>query len=131
MSIISGSFTTLEKALDFSSRKQQVISSNIANADTPNYKARDVSFKQMLEDETARGIEAKRTNDKHIAFRSTELSEPAVYVKNNRSYNHNGNSVDLDKEMSELATNQIYYNALTDRINSKYQSLQSVIKGGQ
>ncbi len=131
MSIISGSFTTLEKALDFSSRKQKVISSNIANADTPNYKARDVSFKQMLEEETARGFEAKRTNDKHIAFRSTEQSEQAVYVKNNRSYNHNGNSVDLDKEMSELATNQIYYNALTDRINSKYQSLQSVIKGGQ
>lgn len=57
-------------------------------------------------------------------------SGTAVKVSNTR-YNHNGNGVDMDKEMADLATNQIYYNALTERINGKFNTLQSVIKGGK
>lgn len=45
-------------------------------------------------------------------------------------YSHNGNNVDIDKEMAELAENQIYYNGLVDRINGKFGSLQTVIRGG-
>ena len=42
-----------------------------------------------------------------------------------------GNSVDIDKEMADLASNQIYYNALTERISGKFSSLQNVIRGGK
>lgn len=46
------------------------------------------------------------------------------------TYNHNGNSVDIDKEMTELAENQIYYQALVERINGKFNSIKSVLNGG-
>ena len=46
-------------------------------------------------------------------------------------YSHNGNGVDMDKEQANLATNQIYYNALVDRMNGKLNTLQNVIKGGR
>ena len=52
-------------------------------------------------------------------------------TKNKSTYNHNGNSVDMDQEMAELAKNQIYYNALMERINGKFAVLQTVIRGGK
>ena len=52
-------------------------------------------------------------------------------TKNQVSYNESGNSVDIDQEMADLATNQIYYNALTERISGKFSSLQNVIRGGK
>lgn len=54
-----------------------------------------------------------------------------VINKPNVNYNENGNSVDLDKEMADMATNQIYFNALTERINGKFNTLQTVIRGGK
>ena len=50
LSLFSGTISTLEKALTYSSTKQKVISENIANVDTPNYKAKDVSFKAAYDD---------------------------------------------------------------------------------
>ena len=52
-------------------------------------------------------------------------------TKNQVSYNESGNSVDIDQEMTDLATNQIYYNALIERISGKFSSLQNVIRGGK
>ncbi|MBM7692271.1 flagellar basal-body rod protein FlgB [Peribacillus deserti] len=130
MKLFSNSFTNLERALDYSSLKQKVISQNISNVDTPNYKSKDVSFKEMLAHESGTGLKAYRTNQRHFDFNGSP-SANGVYTRNNMQYNHNGNSVDMDKEMSDLATNQIYYNALTERISGKFQTLQSVIKGGR
>ena len=59
------------------------------------------------------------------------ISSSIVLHKNPVSYNEVGNSVDIDKEMADLATNQIYYNALTERISGKFSSLQNVIRGGK
>ncbi|MBD3109450.1 flagellar basal body rod protein FlgB [Bacillus sp. AGMB 02131] len=130
MSLFSGTITSLEYALDYASQKQKVISNNIANADTPNYKAKSVSFSKMLESEMNSSLSANKTDNRHFDFTSTTGTN-GVYVNKNVSYNHNGNSVDIDQEMSSLAMNQIYYNAVTDRINGKFQSLQNVIKGGR
>ena len=130
MSLFSGTIASLENALNYASLKQKVISNNIANADTPNYKAKSVSFSKMLESELSQTMTANRTDARHYDF-SSSGSANGVYVNKNVSYNHNGNSVDIDQEMSDLAMNQIYYNAVTDRINGKFQSLQSVISGGK
>jgi flagellar basal-body rod protein FlgB len=128
--LFSNTISILEKGLDYSSVKQKVISSNIANVDTPNYKAKDVNFSAFFAQEKAKVIEAKRTNIRHIPFQSSS-GNLSIVNRKNVQYNHNGNSVDLDKEMADLATNQIYYNALTERINGKFQTLQTVIKGGK
>lgn len=130
MSLFSGTITSLEYALNYASQKQKVISNNIANADTPNYKAKSVSFSKMLKSEMNDSFSANKTDSRHIDFSKSENSN-GVYVNKNVSYNHNENSVDIDQEMSSLAMNQIYYNAVTDRINGKFQSLQNVIRGGK
>ena len=65
MDLFSGTIFTLEKALNYSATKQKVISQNIANVDTPNYKAKDVRFKASLNDALDESISANRTNDRH------------------------------------------------------------------
>ncbi|WP_031307882.1 flagellar basal body rod protein FlgB [Mesobacillus boroniphilus] len=131
MKLFSNTVSTLEHALNYSSAKQKVISQNIANVDTPNYKAKDVSFKAVFQDVMGKSFQANRSDARHYEFSSKASRLPGVVTYPNVNYNQNGNSVDLDKEMADLATNQIYYNALTERINGKFNSLQTVIRGGK
>ena len=131
MKLFSNTVSTLENALNYSSLKQKVVSQNIANVDTPNYKAKEVSFKAAFEQALGQSLEANRSDARHYQFKSRNGSAPGVMARNNLNYNENSNSVDLDKEMADLATNQIYFNALTERINGKFNSLQSVIRGGK
>jgi flagellar basal-body rod protein FlgB len=131
LKLFSGTFSILENALNYSSLKQKVISQNIANVDTPNYKAKDVSFQTVFQQEVNSSFENIRTDKRHFRFEGPSTGSNAVVTKKSVSYNQNGNSVDIDKEMANLATNQIYYNALIERINGKFSSLQSVIKGGK
>jgi len=130
VNLFSGNISTLEKALSYSSLKHKTTAQNISNADTPNYKSREVSFQKMLSDASGNSLTANKTDGRHIDFRPSENSG-AVSVRRNVNYHHNGNNVDMDKEMSDLATNQIYYNALIERLNGKFSSLQMVIKGGK
>ncbi|WP_050614771.1 flagellar basal body rod protein FlgB [Bacillus testis] len=130
MSIFSGTIAHLENALNYASTKQKVISDNLANADTPNFKAKSVSFKKMLDTEMD-SFSTNKSDARHFDLSNDGQSMPGVYVKGNISYNNNGNSVDADKEMSDMAENQIYYNALIDRMNGKLKSLENVIRGGK
>ncbi|HZG61098.1 MAG TPA: flagellar basal body rod protein FlgB [Anoxybacillus sp.] len=130
MKLFSHTFHVLEQGLDYSSLKQKVISHNIANVDTPNYKAKEVHFKTELSN-ALQSLEAYRTHPKHFEFKKKTPSNFLVTMRNDVLYNHNGNSVDIDKEMSNLAANQIYYNALVERLNGKFNSLKNVIRGGK
>ena len=131
LKLFSNTFASLEQALNYSSSKQKVISQNIANADTPNYKAKDVSFKAILQNELSQNFTTNRTDNRHIDFSDSPVTQPSIVTRPNVQYNNNGNSVDLDQEMSDLATNQIYYDALIEQENSKFATLQNVIRGGK
>ncbi|MDQ0217081.1 flagellar basal body rod protein FlgB [Peribacillus cavernae] len=131
MKLFSNTFQTLENALNYSGTKQKVISQNIANADTPNYKAKDVQFTASFQNELQASIHAFRTESRHYDFQMKPPIQSGIVTKNSLQYNNNGNSVDMDQEMSDLATNQIYYNAVADRLNGKFQSMQNVIRGGK
>ena len=130
MKIFSNTFQALEQGLNYSSLKQKTISQNIANVVTPNYKAKDVSFQTAFQEAKGNVFEAKRTDVRHYNFSSSSSSNFMIEQRKG-SYQHNGNSVDMDKEMSELAENQIYYQALTERLNGKFNSLKTVIQGGR
>ncbi|MBM7586826.1 flagellar basal-body rod protein FlgB [Bacillus pakistanensis] len=129
MKLFSNTFNVLEAGLNYSSLKQNITSQNIANIDTPNYKAKEVSFNHYFQN-SLNDFEAKRTDPRHFSFTSGS-NHSSVIQKKNFQYNHNGNGVDLDREMTELAKNQIYFNALSDRMSGKFNSLQSVIRGGK
>lgn len=122
----------LNRALNYSAQKQKVISQNIANVDTPNYKAKDVSFQAYFQDALGQSIQAYRTDPRHLDFSGNGSdNSQAIVNRPNVQYNSNGNSVDMDQEMSDLATNQIYYDALVEQVNSKFATLQNVIRGGK
>jgi len=131
--IFSQTFQVLERAVSNSALKHQVIASNIANVDTPNYKSKQVDFQSALSEALNKPfITSNKTNSKHIPF-SDESNISQIKIKENKNteIKSNGNNVDMDYEMAELAKNQLIYNALIDRINGKFNSLSSVINEGR
>lgn len=133
MNIFPQSFQSLEQALTTSTLKQRVHSANIANVDTPNYKTRQVSFQESLNDAlTKHSISSYKTNSKHFSFSNeTTQNTPNIKVNNTTAYKPNGNNVDMDLEMAELAKNQLWFNALTERVNGKFNTIRTVINEGR
>jgi len=130
MTIFDKTFIGLENALDFASKRNEVITNNIANSDTPFYKSKDVKFKSHLEKAMEKQMQNIRTHPKHLKF-SNDLSPFRVVTDHRTTFNHNGNNVDMDKEMSNLAKNQIYYQSVVDNVNTKFHQIQTVIRGGR
>ncbi|TAA72220.1 flagellar basal body rod protein FlgB [Planococcus salinarum] len=133
MNLISPTIQSLEQALSTSALKQQTHTANIANVDTPGYKAKQVDFATVLKNAAGKQAMASyKTDAKHISFSNESAQyDPRVTVNENSMYKINGNNVDMDVEMAELAKNQLHYNAVTDRISGKFRSLSSVISGGR
>ncbi|PRR99105.1 flagellar basal body rod protein FlgB [Bacillus atrophaeus] len=129
MDLFSGTIQNLENALGRANVKQKVITNNIANIDTPNYKAKKVSFQNLLNQESSR-LESVKTDYRHVDF-SDMGSNGSIVANSNTAYQQNGNNVDIDKEMTDLAENQINYQALVERMSGKFNSLKTVLTGGK
>ncbi len=133
---------TTSKALDLMQRgmgasvlREQVLSNNIANATTPNYKRRDVNFQAQLQrainSEKQEVIPFKMSKKNHIpVFRAMDYKEvkPNVFTEYYTYQNNNGNSVDIEKEMSESTKNTMYYNALAQWTAKKYSNLKDLLR---
>ena len=130
MKLFDQTLSTLERSLDYSTLKNKVISNNIANVDTPNFKSQKVEFKNVLNEAINNQMTTKRTHPKHYSFNTNHT--PFQVVTNNQfTFNQNGKNVDIYKEMPDLAKNQLYYRGLFDRVNGKFSTLQTVIRGGR
>lgn len=125
-------FGVLEKSLDSLAKNHEAISNNIANVDTPGYKRKQVSFRRELSNLLENRNELAVTNKKHIAINSKDLNsfQAKVTTEENTSIRNDDNNVDIDAEMAMLAKNTLEYQALSQRISSKFKSLQSVIQQG-
>jgi len=126
------------KALDYRSMRQDMISSNIANADTPNYKPRDVSFENSLRSERAKlfnqtpKLEMAVTDTKHIPLTDTQNSTKATrFFRDGHMARNDGNSVDLDVETTEMSKNSIMYKGLLAAIKKEAMIFRSVIEASQ
>ncbi|MDN4140301.1 flagellar basal body rod protein FlgB [Bacillus velezensis] len=129
MDLFSGTIQNLENALGRADIKQKVLTNNIANIDTPNYKAKKVSFRNLLDQETS-NLEAIKTDYRHVDFTGSG-DDYSIVSSSDTSYQQNGNNVDIDKEMTDLAENQINYQALVERMSGKFNSLKTVLTGGK
>ncbi|QKF33446.1 flagellar basal body rod protein FlgB [Bacillus velezensis] len=129
MDLFSGTIQNLENALGRADIKQKVLTNNIANIDTPNYKAKKVSFRNLLDQETF-NLEAVKTDYRHVDFTGSG-DDYSIVSSSDTSYQQNGNNVDIDKEMTDLAENQINYQALVERMSGKFNSLKTVLTGGK
>jgi len=130
----SGVLPTLERSLDATSLRQNVIADNIANVNTPNYKRKMVSFEEELKLALGRSsnqIQIALTHPNHIPIGSAPLYrlKPQLETDNSTRWRNDGNNVDIDVEMAEMAKNVIKYQALTQRVSGKFASLKMVIEG--
>lgn len=125
-------FPMMEQTLRQSSIKQKVIAQNIANYDTPGYKSKDVVFKNELNHALqSQEMKAKRTHLKHVDFKYGNSLSTIITKSNHLMMNNNGNNVDIDKETTDMAKNQLYYNSVIEGLNSEFQKLKLVVRGGR
>lgn len=122
----------LETFANFCVEKNKVISKNIANMGTENYRREDVVFKNILSESISSAM--KGTDGKHFGTVSgaenTNADFEIVTDKNNE--NSNGvNNVDVDQEMSELAENTLKYKFVSKKLGDYYKNLQEVIRGSR
>lgn len=124
--------SVLEQALSASSLRQKVISNNIANVNTPGYKKSEVSFEEMLESAIGSDkLPMLKTNEKHLPLQKSGIPKPEVNVVGNTSIRTDGNNVDIDVEMADLAKNSIYYNAVVQQMSNYFSGIKSAIKEGR
>jgi len=121
----------LEKSLDASWLRNEVIANNISNVDTPNFKSSSVEFESILEDKLkGKGIEMKKTKTGHISQEEMEL-KPRVVLNEDTTVRMDGNNVDIENEQINLAKNTIYYNTLVQKIGEEFNRIKYVISEGK
>ncbi len=117
----------LSKAADAAWLRNDILSNNLANVDTPGYKRQEVDFESQLR--RALGNSRYETVDAKVAHVSDTELVPRVFTDAaNFSYRLDGNNVDFDVENAEVASNQIKYNGLRDCINQEFANLKLVMK---
>lgn len=116
----------LDKAADASWTRKSVIDNNIANVDTPGYKRQEVDFestlKSALKDYQYESLDSKVDNLDLSGLNARTFTDYANY-----SYRMDGNNVDMDVEQTELASEQIKYEAITSSISSEFARMKAVI----
>jgi flagellar basal-body rod protein FlgB len=124
------------QALNLRSRKHDLIVSNLANADTPGYKAFDLLVEQSLQKQAgaANQLALEVTHAGHLqgsAGASPNPEPKIIRTPEPDNLRGDGNTVDMDREMSNLAANQLLYRASAQIMAKKFQMLRNVITGGR
>lgn len=115
----------LDKAADASWMRQEAISNNIANVNTPGYKRQDVVFEDSLQ-EAISNSRYRSTDEKVANLSKADLRIRSYTDSSGFSYRLDGNNVDIDTENAALARNQLKYNALVDSINHEFSMIKAV-----
>lgn len=124
-----------DDALMLRSKRAEIIASNLANADTPGYKAKDIDFKEAMSNAMGTRSEFKKdslkmatSNSKHIQGNQSAFSNDIKY-RNPYQPSLDGNTVDASIEKTEFSKNSINYSASLRFLTGKFQSLTKAIKG--
>jgi flagellar basal-body rod protein FlgB len=126
-----------ETALSLRAQRQQLLASNIANADTPNYKARDVDFNKALQGAIARSAggtatpnEVVKTSSAHMASKALPtLGGAKLLYANPQQGNIDGNTVDMDVQRNQFTDNAMRYEVSLTLASSKLKGLLTAIQG--
>ncbi|MFG6665480.1 flagellar basal body rod protein FlgB [Halomonas sp. HNIBRBA4712] len=135
---LESAFNFHQRALGLRQARHEVLAANIANADTPNFKARDIDFASELKKAVDAGSSAQqrggvslaRTSERHIsaqgsAWQSTN-TDLLYRVPDQPSLD--GNTVDMDRERSQFADNAVRYQAALTMMNSRIQGLKNAMQ---
>lgn len=132
--LFNSNIDLMQRALNLRSRKHEVVVSNLVNADTPGFRAFDLEVKEALQtnsQKTGNG-ELTLTSEGHLPPRSHgDAVRPKMReLSSEVSLRGDGNTVILEKEMSDLARNNLLYRATAQIMGSKFTGLKNAIKGG-
>jgi flagellar basal-body rod protein FlgB len=135
MDVLGGAaFQRLESGIQAASLRQRVLANNIANVDTPYFKRSDVAFEELLTraigSQGTDILAGRMTNSRHIPINASFPSpSPKVVTDESTSINNDRNNVDIDKEMSLLAENQLRYNLLSQQVTHDVKMMRIGIQG--
>mgnify|MGYP000309460964 CR=1 FL=1 len=123
-----------ETALSLRAQRQQLLASNIANADTPNYKARDIEFASAMQGALARSgppaSELVKTSAAHLAGTDeTAAGGAALRYRTVQQGSVDGNTVDMDTERNQFTDNAIRYEASLTMVSAQIRNLLAAIQG--
>ncbi|MCL1806827.1 MAG: flagellar basal body rod protein FlgB [Oscillospiraceae bacterium] len=126
----------MQRGMDAAWMRQEVISHNIANVDTPGYKAQHVEFEVVLRAALAGEgtLEAAVTHPKHIRMGGVPdptRAQPVTVTDNHYVIRMDGNNVDIDHEMNAMASNYIRYSTMQQQLNGEFGRLKMVIREGK
>ncbi|MCK4710192.1 MAG: flagellar basal body rod protein FlgB [Gammaproteobacteria bacterium] len=131
MSVIDRAFSIHDDAMQIRSRRSSILAANIANADTPNYKARDMDFPAMMKQfQTGNdsGFNMSRTNELHLSASSAEDNSNIKY-RNPLNASLDGNTVDMHAEQARFSQNAVEYQTSLTLLSGKIKGLMLAIKG--
>jgi flagellar basal-body rod protein FlgB len=120
--------------LSFRSDRQQTISSNIANINTPGYKTKDLTFDNEIKKiDQSNDLKMFATNSKHLTgtIETPKVNEPNLIQVEGLEEQNDGNNVNLDTQMSEMAKNKMIFDALQSSIKKDSRLFRSVIESSQ
>ncbi len=132
--ITDRTFAVLQKSLDLRQQKQQVIAANVANVETPGYKARKLSFEEDLRKAIDQpDLDGRKTNAKHFPIGGVGISGVQGTISRVPARNPlgDGNSVSMDEEMFDLAETQLLYEASAQILKKKLNMLKFAVSGGR
>ena len=123
------------RAMAAASLRHEVLSNNIANVNTPNFKRSHVRFEDLLKQELGLDddllMKVVRTHDRHLPIAFHGKARAVIEQDATTNMRLDGNNVDIDIEMAEVAKNQLYYSALANALGGHISKLKSVINSGQ
>lgn len=122
------------QALRVRDQRQQVLASNIANADTPHYKARDLDFKSALQGAlngagSSGGTALATTAPGHLAGKPGSATDAGLLYRTPAQGSVDGNTVDADAERAAFADNTVHYEFNLTRISQQIKGMLAVIQG--
>ncbi|MDR0805358.1 MAG: flagellar basal body rod protein FlgB [Enterobacteriaceae bacterium] len=133
---LDNEFRFQQQALHLLTKRQDILASNIANADTPRYLARDIDFTQQLKDATERmqpangSLTLRLTSSQHIAGIASMTGEPQLLYRVPDQPSADGNTVDMDRERVNFADNNMKYQSSLTFLTSQIKNMMSVISQG-
>ena len=133
----SSDFNYLPRAMTAANIRHEIISNNIANVNTPNYRKSVVEFEDLLArelygEEPDGKLKMTRTHDKHLPFKPFDFhATPTIIQDNTTIMRTDDNNVDIDIEMASMAKNQLYYNTIVTELSSHVARIKNAITSGQ
>ena len=118
-----------EQALKVRARRSEVLASNMANADTPGYKARDFDFNRMLRNQIQNQVRLAATHSGHIRTDQGLVATTEMKYRIPQQPSVDGNTVEMEREQSEFSENAMRYQASLRFVDSKISGMLRAIKG--